>query len=106
MFRVSFEVSEKNGKVIEEDNDGDLVSWEPYGKMDKHTFNRRVWRNIVILSIAFMLNYIAYGGLSALQSSLHVQDGNVIFFTHVSVNTMICRFVIINEKKIGSRLFC
>ena len=55
--------------------DDEMCSWEPYGVMTKAQFNRRVWRNIILLSLAFMLNYISYGGLSNLQSSLHVQEG-------------------------------
>ena len=60
------------------DDEEELCSWEPYGTMTKKQFNRRVWRNIVLLSLAFMLNYISYGGLSSLQSSLHVQEGMAV----------------------------
>ena len=66
------------GKSSDDDEEEELCSWEPYGTMTKKQFNRRVWRNIVLLSLAFMLNYISYGGLSSLQSSLHVQEGMAV----------------------------
>ena len=36
---------------------------------------RQIRKNVIIVSFVFLLNFIAYGGLAALQSSLHVQEG-------------------------------
>ena len=61
--------------VYSSEGEDDVITWEPYGTMTHAQFNRRVWRNVFTLSLAFMLNYVSYGGLSNLQSSLHQDEG-------------------------------
>ena len=76
-FRASSDITEKvdvDG-VSSTIGDNDVITWEPYGTMTHAQFNRRVWRNVFTLSLAFMLNYVSYGGLSNLQSSLHQDEG-------------------------------
>src|SRR6218665_1818532 len=36
---------------------------------------RQILKNVIVVSVVFLLNFLAYGGLMALQSSLHVQQG-------------------------------
>ena len=72
-----------------------IVSWEPYGTMPLSKFNRRIWKNIIVLSVAFMFNYISYGGLSNLQSSLHIDEGMGTICTSIRYVALVlsCIFV-------------
>jgi len=37
--------------------------------------SRRIFKNVIVICVVFFLNFIAYNGLAALQSSIHVQQG-------------------------------
>jgi hypothetical protein len=44
--------------------------------------NRKIYKNLIILSLAFVFMYTAYGGILVLQSSLNIKD-------NVGVNSLI-----------------
>lgn len=79
------EYSEADYRETEYSSEGErLISWEPYGKMTLSAFNKRVWRNIIILSFAFMCNYISYGGLANLQVGRAYVYSNMEIFKYFS----------------------
>ena len=48
-----------------------------FGKHPTKTFmkNSRTIKNLLVISVAFMLNFVGFGGLSRLQSSIHKEEG-------------------------------
>jgi len=39
---------------------------------------RRVWKNVVVISVAFLFNFNAFQGLSRLQSTLNRVEGDAV----------------------------
>ena len=50
---------------------------------------KRVWKNVIVISLVFMLNYISFSGLSVLQSSLHVQEDHSVICTSIRDTSLI-----------------
>lgn len=63
------------------DPDSQNLVWEPYGELDVRAYKKRVWKNIILMSCIFLLNFISFGGLMALQSSLHIDQGMGVICT-------------------------
>ena len=79
---------------LEERSGKDKILWKSKEALDIKTFTRRVWKNIIIISLAFLLNFLSFGGLSRLQSSLHVQEGmGVICSSILYISLMISCFI-------------
>lgn len=56
---------------------------------------RRIMKNILLISLAFLFNFTAFGGLSRLQSSLHRVDGMGVITSSVLYGALVlsCMFV-------------
>jgi hypothetical protein len=57
--------------------------------VDVKVEKRKIWKNIILLSVAFFRNYTAMLGLSKLQSSLHVDEGLGVICNSVFYMTLI-----------------
>ena len=83
--------------------------------IEMKTMRRRAYKNILSISFAFMLTYVAYASLCNLQSSLNVEGGigvaslyvthscvivSCFLFTPVILNTLGCKWAI------ASCMFC
>lgn len=67
---------------------------------------RNIMKNIVLISIAFLLNFISFGGLSKLQSSLHRDEGMGVINSSVIYACMIFSSMLLPGpliKKLGHK---
>ena len=64
-------------------------------EMDPKKERRKIMKNIFLISLAFLCNFTAYGGLSRLQSSLHIDEGMGTITQSVLYGTLMisCMFV-------------
>ena len=55
----------------------------------------RILKNVIVMSFVFFMNFVAYGGLSSLQSSLHIDEGMGTITQSVLYGAMVisCLFV-------------
>lgn len=63
------------GETEAANSEGAAVSVVDLSEKDFRRQRRMIMKNILLISLAFLCNFTAYGGLSRLQSSLHIDEG-------------------------------
>ena len=69
-----------NPAYVDYDQNGDVKTRHLYDidimtEVEIKEEKRQIWKNVLLISIAFLFNFNAFQGLSRLQSSLHREEG-------------------------------